>query len=182
MYTFTLLLTLLVCLQMSQPEVCRLFLAGRCAWGDKCHRSHNAGGVTPQDVAPVALASNRPERAEGNGIQPQLTVSPGVRIVDGTYTDRFHRIHRLDDNQPAESIVATVAAVPAGSTTPKPRRAPSDRRPNAPVTQPQPPPILPNPPLDDEQYPENLDAQRLSRAAELDPRPGRVSEFFRHCK
>ncbi len=180
MYIVLLLLTLFVCLQMSQPEVCRNFLAGRCAWGNRCHRSHNAGGVTPQDVAPVAITSNGPERADVRGIQPQIPVSPGVQVVDGFYTDRFHRRHRLDDKQPAGSSVATVTVVPAAPTTLDPSHAPSDLLPSAPISQPQPPPITATPPPNHEQYPENLDAQRLSRAAELDPRPSRVSVLLQY--
>lgn len=182
MYTFTLLLTFLACFQMSQPEVCRNFLAGRCVWGNRCHRSHNVGGATLQDVAPVALASNLPELADVREIQPQFPISPGVQVVDGIYTDRFRRIHRIDDVQAIGSSVAPVVVVPAALTIPGPRHSPSDRRPDAPVAQLQPPPIPPKPPLDDGQYPENLDAQRLSRAAELDPRPSRVSICLRRCK
>ncbi|KAI0674449.1 hypothetical protein C8Q78DRAFT_1014821 [Trametes maxima] len=172
--------------QMSQPEVCQLFLAGRCTFGDKCQRSH------PRNVDVCVYRSKQP-----------FTISPTVRLVDGVYTDRLSRTHRVDQSSQPWMVAAengerenpenvsfgarlhshTSAHGPQPSIPHiQPRPLPLSPAPQSRSrTQPQPQPLSSPPvPVASPQQsivePENLDAERMSRAAEMDPRPSRKSD------
>ncbi|KAI0646443.1 hypothetical protein C8Q79DRAFT_1090245 [Trametes meyenii] len=177
--------------KMSQPEVCRLFLAGRCTFGDKCHRSHQANAD-----AHVSQSGNT------------FTISPTVRLVGGAHADRLSRAHwmpvdqlsppsRVERGNPENIVSGARLHTHSSAFGPQPNIPPMPRiqshpLPLKPEPQPQlrgrPPPqpqraqLLPSIPVPVSLLqkpgvePENLDAERLTRIAEMDPRPHRKSD------
>ncbi|KAI0777287.1 hypothetical protein BD413DRAFT_174849 [Trametes elegans] len=142
--------------KMPSREVCRKYIAGHCAWGHKCHRSH--------DVDP------------GRHTTQAVQFSSNVRVVDGVYTDRLSNTHRT---RVEESITLTSAE----SSHSTPVEGAILRNGNPYLVPPIPPPPQSSDAVSRDLStkdvigrPEILDAERLQRAAEEDPRPCRRTD------
>ncbi|KAI0360531.1 hypothetical protein OH77DRAFT_1418483 [Trametes cingulata] len=157
--------------KMSQGEICRNFQAGRCLWGHKCHRSHVLGGglyapnVAPAHPGPAHMRAGQP----GPSMQPSCitgSVGPHNR-------DRQEQVHSERPGVLARSPRASIHnAQPSLPTVGSEQR-------QAPPTQSLQPAV--QPPADIKSQvpvaePEILDAQRLNRATEVDPRPSRRTD------
>ncbi|KAH9897001.1 hypothetical protein C8Q73DRAFT_437392 [Cubamyces lactineus] len=183
--------------EVTRKEVCRNNIAGRCSMGDKCRRSHILPEGRAKPPQTTALQAPAPPPAPVATQDALYEIHPTVRFVNGAYTDRFSKIHRFSPDQllsvlsvsgsgnadrkvasshsnentqrrdgrhearpmqPISTVVQTSARSP--STPPKPARS------SGTSTQSQ----------RNEVLPENLNAERLSRAAEVDTRPARRSD------
>lgn len=178
LHLFSLLLTCLLThihIQMPQREVCRKFQAGTCDWGDRCHHVHvlEGGLYAPNFVAPTRRGPpDVPPGQLAPPLHPASTVRSIVRVNS----------NNTDNPERAASTGPSGLARPVGATAPDARssKLPSVNHPQLP----RPPTFQPGvaPPMDVAPQaarlePENLDVDRLMRAAELDPRPSRVSRI-----
>nr|QIE48529.1 hypothetical protein [Trametes gibbosa] len=180
--------------KISKQEICRDFaMRGNCRLENRCPRSHVVGGGRDAVATTGSLASvlHPGVQARQVSLSPQIQVSPTVRIVGNIYTDRLNQTHRLHAH-PDSSATAPMMRAPAVVRSIK-KKPPAHSRHEHPP--PPPPPVQklsfpPPPPLTQKSspsplpsslplphnatvQPENLDVERLSRAAELDPRPSR---------
>ncbi|OSD08174.1 hypothetical protein PYCCODRAFT_1402404 [Trametes coccinea BRFM310] len=157
--------------QMSQHNVCRDFLAGTCRLGDNCRRFH-----------PVQAYS----------------ISPSIRVVNGFYKDRMSNLHSFRGDMPIMSPSGAIADAansegtargtpmahtlpPSLSLPPPPRpyhpprhiQTSTEQRSTPPTTRPEPTAGSSTEITDTVVEPEDMNVERLMRAAELDPRPSR---------
>ncbi|KAJ8488820.1 hypothetical protein ONZ51_g3309 [Trametes cubensis] len=162
--------------------------------GDKCHRSHSLpdGRAKPRQLAaPTSPASHPTPVATQDA---RYEIHPTVRFVNGAYTDRFNEIHQFSPEQLLSLLSVSgpgnadlkLASSQSNENTRRHdgRHAPRSKQPTSTVVQPSArsssTPLksvrssrASTPSQKDEALPENLNAERLSRAAEVDPRPSR---------
>ncbi|KAI9065642.1 hypothetical protein FKP32DRAFT_1623772 [Trametes sanguinea] len=157
--------------QMSQPNVCRDFLAGKCRLGDRCRRTH-----------PVQA----------------YTIPSDIKVVNGFYRDRWSKLHSIRGDMPVppppagfgdtttpariameQSMIQT--RPPQPQPPPSPRSYPRPQDTQTPRQQHSAPPAPRPKPTGSSAAetahtnaePMDMNVERLMRAAELDPRPSR---------